>query len=240
MTSPETLYYEAATPGAATPSRLALTAEAYGYDGLIIRSSPDDEPQPYPDVGIDLVSGIELDPSDRAQASGAIGHYRSQCDLLLVRGGETELNRYVLEEPRVDVLSAPFAGTGDLNHVLANTAAANDVAVELRLEPVLRDSGQRRISHIKQLRKAIELLTAAEAPYVVTAAATSHLELRSPRDLQSLASVLGLESVVEDPPGVLADGLSRWARITQRNRSRRSESFIEPGIYRGHPEEKHE
>lgn len=231
MTTFESQYYEAAQPGTATPSRIALTAEEHGYSGVVLRTPPTTHPQSVPDVGIDVVDGIELAPTTRAEASGAIGHYRSQCELLMVRGGSPTLNRYVLEEPKVDVLTAPFAEDGDLNHVLVRAAATNNVAIELRLEPVLRSQGSHRIRQLKRLRKAIELLLDADAPYVVSVAPTSHLELRSPRELTALGEILPLDGVAVESTELIADGLTQWGEIVERNRTRQSAAFIEPGIY---------
>lgn len=233
MTTADAPYYEAVQPGPATPSRIALAAAEYGYDGVVLRTPPAAHPQSVSDVGVDVVDGIELTPTTRAEASGAIGHYRSQCELLLVRGGTPALNRYIVEDSKVDVLTAPFADDGDLNHVLAQAAATNDVAIELRFGPVLRSQGGQRIRQLKQLRKAIELVRDAGAPYVVTAAATSHLELRSPRALTALGEVLPLDGVAVNTPTVIADGLTQWAEITERNRTRQSARFIEPGVYHG-------
>lgn len=238
MTASDHRDYEAVAPSTATPSRLALIAERYGYDGLVVRRPPRADPQPRPDVGIDLVDGIELDPDDRAQASGAIGHYRKECELLLVRGGSPSLNRYLLEEPRVDVLTAPLADTGDLNHVLARAAATNDVAVELRLGPLLFERGRPRSGHLKALRKAIELVMDADAPYVVSAAAKSHFELRSPRDLAALGTLLELDGVAADPTEIFRSGLVHWSTIVDRNRRRQSAGFVEPGVYQGEPEDR--
>ncbi len=226
--------YEAVRPRDATVSRLALTVTEYGYDGLVVRATPDDletvrtqaaaVPQ---SVGI----GLELNPATRQEASGAVGHYRSECDLLLVRGGTPDLNRFAVEDPRVDVLTAPMAEQGDINHVIAAAAATNGVAVELNLGPILRTSGGRRVQAIRDRRKLIELLDDADALWVTSADAADHLQVRAPRDLVALGEVIGVGT---DP---IETGLATWDRLLERSQQRQDPSMIEPGVYRGRPED---
>jgi len=226
--------YEAVRPRDATVSRLALTVAEYGYDGLVVRAVPEDlgtlktqaaaVPQ---SVGV----GLELNPANRQEASGAVGHYRSECDLLLVRGGTPDLNRFAVEDPRVDVLTAPMAEQGDVNHVIAAAAATNSVAVELNLGPILRTSGGRRVQAIRDRRKLIELLEDANTPWVASADAADHLQVRAPRDLVALGEVIGVGT---DP---IETGLATWGRLLERNQQRQDPSVIEPGVSRGRPED---
>ncbi len=225
--------YEAARPDKATTARLAYTAAEYGYEGLIIRATPDtveDVREVAADIPLDIGIGIELDPVDRQEASGAVNHYRSACDLLFVRGGSPTLNRFAVENARVDVLTAPMARNGDINHVIAKAAADHHVAIELRLAPVLRGRGGTRARAIRDRRKLMDILDATDAPYVVSADAHSHLQLRAPRALQALGEVIGLSETR------IAAGLDRWGSLLKRARNRQSETYIEPGVRRGHPD----
>ncbi len=224
--------YEAAQLGTTTPARLAYTAAEYGYAGLVLRTSPgvdrtfslDRIPEP------DLAVAIELDPATPQEASGAINHYRSACDLLFVRGGTTRLNRFAVEDPRVDVLTAPFADDGDINHIMTNAAAANNVAIEIRLGQALRARGGTRTRAIKDLRKLHGLLDDADAPYVVSGAPTGHLQLRAPSELRALGGTIGVD------PAMIDHGLAAWGRRLQANRQRRDTTTIEPGVRRGRPD----
>src|SRR5438309_10712205 len=64
---------------------------------------------------------------------------RKKYDLLLVGGGDLELNRIACETPEVDILTHPENERIDsgLNHVLVNLAAKNNVAIEVNFREVL-------------------------------------------------------------------------------------------------------
>ncbi|MFD1567158.1 RNase P subunit p30 family protein [Halolamina litorea] len=215
--------------GQSTAARQAKTAAEYGFDGMVVRTreADYDRHELADRQGIDVVRGIEIDAADPEGASGAVGNHRSDCTVLLVRGGTDALNRFAVEQDRVDVLARPFEGGGDVNHVLVKEAVEHGVRIEFDLGVVLRDDGGTRVRKLRKLRKLRELIDYYDAPYVVSATPTSHLRLRAPRELAALGEQIGLGA-----DGV-REGLAEWGRLAVRNRERLSDSFISPGVKRG-------
>jgi ribonuclease P/MRP protein subunit RPP1 len=212
--------------GRATAARLAKTAAAYGYEGVVIRNHGDAQTEYDPDrigsrYGIDVVPGIEIRSDDPGQASGLVGNYRSKRTIVCVHGGP--LNRFAVEQPTVDVLAHPMRD-GDINHVLAKTATENGVHLEFNFARVLRAEGGKRVRAIQGLCKLRELTEKYDTPYVVSADARSHLQLRAPRELLAVGETIGF-----DREGIEA-GLRAWGELAERNRRRRSESVVEPGV----------
>ena len=253
--------FEAATArpaGESTVARLALTAADYGYDGLVVLN-PGNRLAEYnrgavaDEYGIDVVDGVEIVASDPAQASGFLGNHRPKRTIVAVRGGTDAMNRFAVEHPAVDVLTQPFGIAGDdvtganddtntersrrdaggsvtVDHVLAKSAAENGVRIAFSFAPLLRDAGGSRVRAIQSLRKLRELVAQYDAPYVITADGASHLGLRAPKDL------LALGDVVDFTPDEVRAGLEEWRTLTERNRSRQSEQFVEPGVWRDEDE----
>jgi ribonuclease P/MRP protein subunit RPP1 len=231
MTAP----YETAHPppdGRSSVARLALTAAEQGFDGLVVRGRPaettDDAEAIGRRYGLDVVEGCELWADDRARLASLIGRERERRTVVCVRGGEH--NRLACEDVRVDVLARPMAD-GDVNHVLARAAADNGVRLEFDFGPVLRTSGGERVQALRGLRKLREIVVACDAPFVVSADARSHLQLRAPRELVAVGEQVGFTREQVEA------GLAEWGRLAARNRERRSDSFIEPGVRTGRYEE---
>ncbi|MGM0446827.1 MAG: RNase P subunit p30 family protein [Methanobacteriota archaeon] len=240
--------------GEATVARHAATAARNGYDGIVVRSRdaidsaaggeqsgsapPDTDGSPVRDpdalreeYGIDVVDAVEVDADDPTSASGAVGNYRSDRTVVCVAGGDDALNRFAVEQPRVDVLVRPMADGGDFNHVLAKAARGNGVRVEFDFGPALRETGGKRVRALADLRKLREIVDHYDAPYVVSANARSHLGLRAPRELVAVGEAVGFDAEA------VREGLRAWGDLVERNRERRSEGFIEPGVRRGRYEE---
>ncbi|WP_418282018.1 RNase P subunit p30 family protein [Halorubrum sp. DTA98] len=242
--------------GDATVARHARTAARHGYDGIVVRTREaldvsdaagsseavdDRDGAAAPsggsigalreEYGIDVVDAVEIDADDPGRAGGAVGTHRSDHTIVCVGGGDDRLNRYAVEEPRVDVLVRPAGARGGFNHVLAKAARDNDVHVEFDFGPVLRSTGGQRVRALAGLRKLREIVTYYDAPHVVSANAASHLELRAPREVVAVAETAGFDA------DWIREGLAAWGEIAARNRDRRSEAFIEPGVRRGRYEE---
>ena len=149
----------------------------------------------------------------------------------MLRGGSPEVNRFAVEAPRIDVLTAPMADGGNFNHVLATAAADNDVAVEFDFGPVLRRDGGPRVRALQRLRKLRELVADADAPFVVSAGPRSHLQQRAPRELVAVGEAVGFDGET------IQAGLDAWGDIVSRNRHRQSDAFVAPGIEVDRPEE---
>ena len=212
--------------GRATVARLAKRAATYGYGGIVVRNhggeaATYDRGRLVETYGIDLVPGIEIRVEEPGRASGLIGNYRSKRTIVCVHGGD--LNRFAVEQPQVDVLAHPMED-GDVNHVLAKTAAENGVHLEFNFGRVLRAEGGDRVQAIQGLRKLREMVTQYDAPYVVSADAGSHLALRAPRELLAVGETIGFDR------GMIEAGLTAWREIAERNRDRQSDSVIEPGV----------
>ncbi|WP_122090110.1 RNase P subunit p30 family protein [Halalkalicoccus subterraneus] len=226
--------YEAvdATPeGRATPARFACTAREYGFSGLVVRSGVADAERITERYEIDVVSGTEVRAENPQKASGHLGNRREEYTVLALRGGTNDLNRFAVEQPRVDVLTKPMADEGDFNHVLAKAAAKNGVRVEFDFSRVLRQAGGPRVQALSDMRKLRELVVQYDAPFVVSASPESHLQLRGPRELIAVGEEIGFTAEQVE------EGLREWGRLAQRNRAIASESFIEPGVRRGRYEE---
>lgn len=215
--------------GDATVARQALTADEYGYDGVVVRNhgdrQADYDPEAIADAyDVDVVVGIELRSDDRSQLSSLLHRYREERTLVCVHGGDDDVNRFACESERVDVLAHPTRDGGEFNHVLAKAAKRNGVRVEFDLGPVLRDDGGSRVRTLRKLRKLREIVDYYDTPYVVTASPTSHLEFRSPRELVAVGKQAGFDAEW------LREGLREWGRRADHNREVASESFIAPGV----------
>jgi len=213
--------------GRATVARLAKRAAAYGYEGIVVRNHGDAQASYDADrvaeaYDIDVVVGIEIRAEAPGRASGLIGNYRSKRTVVCVHGGE--LNRFAVEQPQVDVLTHPM-DDGDVNHVLAKTAAENGVHVEFNFGRVLGSDGGQRVQAIQGLRKLRELVEQYDTPYVVSADAESHLAMRAPRELLALGETIGFDRET------IEAGLRAWGEIATRNRQRQSGSVLEPGVW---------
>ncbi len=218
--------------GTSTLSRMAATASDYGFSGIIVRNPPNDPPNPNLQTisdtfDIELFSGIELSEKNQSTLSGHIGGNRNKTPLLCIRGGETSLNLFASKQKNLDVLCHPLGTQKNISHVMVKEAKKNNVRIEINFSGILRESGKNRIKSLKRLKKQWDIISAYNAPFVVSSDPSSHLELRSPRELMAVGGLIGME------PEDVETGLLEWGTILSRNLDNLSGKYADLGVIRG-------
>jgi len=135
---------------------------------------------------------VFLEADDWGELKGKIGNEREDADVLVFKDGDAELNRKAAGDSRVDIILHPENGRKDsgIDHVIAEEAAENSVAIGLDLKQ-LEASSKTRSHILKHWRKNLMLCDKFDTPYIITSGAEEKYELRAPRDLASVIDSLG-------------------------------------------------
>ncbi len=130
----------------------------------------------------------------------------SGAEVLVYLGGKNKLNRKAVEDSRIDILLHPEHHRNDsgLNHVLVKEAAKNNVSIGMDFSKLY--SAERKDKVMADWRKNLKLCEKYGAPYIITTNASEKRELRAPRDLAALVTVLdgnGIKAVKHRPKKIL-------------------------------------
>ena len=109
--------------------------------------------------------------------------------LIFVRGGDLKLNRGIVQEKRVSVLSNPYP----IDDVTARKASENKIAFEINVEEIIRRRGYARSRLIENLKNTIRVSKKNHAPLVITSGSANEFTLKSPRTLVAFGKILGME-----------------------------------------------
>ncbi|WP_297498448.1 Ribonuclease P protein component 3 [Thermococcus sp.] len=114
--------------------------------------------------------------------------------ILYVQGGDMRVNRAAIESG-VDALISPWFGRKDsgFDHTLAGMASRRNVAIGFSLSPLLKASPYERTLTLRFMMKVWELTKKYRVPRFITSSAESRWEVRSPGDLMSLGTNIGME-----------------------------------------------
>lgn len=183
--------------GAASASRMALTAKELGYQGIIICNQEPNKifmPQATEMIrGIDVAIGVEVTASGSKALKSRISALRARYPFLMVSAGSEETIRAASEDPNVDLLMHPCEVRRPLTIATARAAKLNQICIGFDLSPLVTLRGSSRSRWLEAARRNLQLLRKFELLPVITASARSHLDLRSPRDLIAMAEVAGFE-----------------------------------------------
>lgn len=165
---------------------------------------------------------VFLEASDWGELKRKINQNREEADVLVFKGGDAELNRKAAEDTRIDVLLHPEKGRKEsgIDHVIAEKAAENRVAIGFDLQQLISDEKQQ--THVLTAwSKNLELCEKYDTPYIITTGARRESDLRAPRDLASIIKSLGFKGnrAVSSHPRQI---LERVERVDE-------DGFIRPG-----------
>lgn len=166
---------------------------------------------------------VFLEADDWGELKRKIGDKREDCDVLVFRGGDEELNRKAASDPRVDVILHPEKGRKDsgIDHVVAEAAAENRVAIGFDLQQLLVE-GKEQAHVLNHWRRNLKLCEKYDTPYIVTCHAAEKLDMRAPRELKAIVDSLGYDGkkAVSDHP----------AAIIERAKKAEGGSVVRPGV----------
>jgi len=179
------------------------------------------------DVGIDLVTRVDLASRSPSQLLGELRHFRRRFEVVSVVCTSKAVARQAAKDRRVDILS--FPGTNYrgryFDHAEAKLASQALSSLEVDITPLLWSKGFSRIRLLSSLRKEVATARKFGVPVAISSGATEAHLLREPYDCAALASLFDMAV----PPALHALSEAPLA-IVERNRAKLSPDFVAPGI----------
>jgi ribonuclease P/MRP protein subunit RPP1 len=207
--------------GSDSPSRLALSARRLGYSGIVICNHTGLDSAFGPEAAknirrIDVAWGIEVVSASTKGLQNQISSVRDQVDFLSVHGGTEVINRAACEDPSVDMLAHPDCCGQSLSIAAVRAASQNEVAIGFDLRPMIQLRGGPRSKWLTIFRRNLELARKFDLEMIINTDARSHLDLRAPREMITLAKLAGMEQEEAEaalmyPQNIIELNRKRWA-----------------------------
>lgn len=176
---------------------------------------------------VNVLLGVEIMAKNTQDLANKVNRFRDIADIIIVSGGDIDINRAACENPKVDVLAHPEFKRKDsgLDHVIAAAAAKNRVAIELNFRSFLHASGRARTYLLASMERNAMLCKKFGAPIIVASAAESTWEMRAGKELSALAYLAGMD--VENAVNSVS---SIPEFIVRHVKEVKSPEFVAPGI----------
>lgn len=131
----------------------------------------------------------------------------SSNKITILESPDPDLSAKAVELDKLDAILSPERGRKDsgMNHVIAKAAEKNDTAVILQTRDLLT-SRKNRMHTLSHWRTIIKLYQKYGFDLILSTGAEDKLQLRNPRDIESLLKTLGVDDskpVTENPQKLL-------------------------------------
>ena len=178
-------------------------AEKLGYSGIVICDDYESKEKlaelknliKEVETEIEVYPGVLIKADSVNEMKEKISKVRESALVVVVAGGNYEINRAACDDPRVDILAHPEQGRIDsgLDDVCMEAATHNNVAIQINFREILYSFRKQRSYTLNHITKNIELANHFRTPVIICSGARSTWDMRAPRELVSIANVLGLE-----------------------------------------------
>ncbi|MFH0889684.1 MAG: RNase P subunit p30 family protein [Candidatus Aenigmatarchaeota archaeon] len=207
-------------------------AKKLGWSGVALCCSPDSESfdkqlkilDSLKTSDFDVVKAVEIKAENLQEFYKTIDSVRKKVEIIVVSGGDIEVNKAAVETKEVDVLSHPERQRNDsgIDAVMAKTAADNQVHIELNFREVLNSYRKSRVHVLSHMRQNLKLSGKYGFPIAITSGAYSKWELRAPRELAAFGLNLGMH--------LDATFQSLAVQRLDINRQKLSKDWVMPGV----------
>ncbi|MBD3206791.1 hypothetical protein GF319_10690 [Candidatus Bathyarchaeota archaeon] len=174
---------------------------------------------------IDVVSKLNITPKNPNFLLQSLKKYRWKYEVISVTCFTKSVARQAGRDHRVDTMKFPLKGN-NFDYHQANLMKNTGSSLEIEIRHLLEDDPQQLERNIKHLGKQVRIARRHEIPIILTSGAYSKYQLRTPRAIIALSSLLEIEEhdaerMITETPNCIID----------RNRERLSEKFVMPGVW---------
>lgn len=144
---------------------------------------------------VEIIQGVNVVSQSVSEMKETLNKVREKVNLIVVSGGDYSINRAACDDSRVDILIHPELERPDsgLDEPCLEAATNNNVAIGISLRQILYNFRKPRAYILNHIAKNLMLCDHFKTPVVVCSCAQSTWGMRSPRELVSMANVLGLD-----------------------------------------------
>jgi ribonuclease P/MRP protein subunit RPP1 len=189
--------------GENTNEEIVRFAEKLGYFGIAIcdtfqtKEKIEEFKESINNIETDLevYPGVYIQAKDVPELKEIISKVREKVLVVVVAGGNYNINRAACNDPRVDMLAHPESRRIDsgLDQVCLEAATRNNVAIQINFREILYSFRKPRSYIMNHIAKNIRLTDHFKTPLIVCSGAQSIWDMRAARELVSIANVLGLD-----------------------------------------------
>ncbi|MCD6368094.1 MAG: hypothetical protein J7L45_03355 [Candidatus Aenigmarchaeota archaeon] len=146
-------------------------------------------------TNIDLITSVEIIASGTRDLKRKVSKFRKMAEVIIVYGGEYNINRIAAEDERVDIISHPEYKRKDsgLDEIIARSAKERNVAIEINFNEILETYRKIRSHVFNHMMKNISICKKHNTMMVISSDAKSPWEMRDPRELSSIGQILGMD-----------------------------------------------
>ena len=200
-------------------------AKQFGFDGFAVQGQIG-EPIETRDDGFVLLNRYNLPQNSKRGMMNKVKQYRKNAIIVTAPLTNVNLANWAAQESAIDMLTLiPPYHEHRLRKTTAKLAASNGTMLEVPIAPLLTTDGMMRARILKAFRESVATAIGSGMAIILSSGATKPLGMRSPRAMQYIGQILGMESTMTK-----VCVCENTVQIINRNMQKIADGYIQEGI----------
>ena len=195
-----------------------------GYGGVAVAGSQTLEGLEAP-WGLYVISRVDLKPKTAGALKASLSRVRPLYVVVAVECHSKAVARQAARDHRVDVVYFPPGSGLWFDEAEARLASQTDCAYEINLTELLTLIAGRDTHGLRRVAEGVWNAWRRDVPVILSTGASNRLEMREPRGLASLMTLLDID--LEDAVEMIS---TNPQSIVERNRGKLSGEYVAPGV----------
>jgi RNase P/RNase MRP subunit p30 len=200
-------------------------AQKLGFTGLATPHTENASEHSFANSRFSVLKRADLTGNNLKSIRKRVDDVRGHSMIVAVDLTSVETANWAADDKRVDLLTLNHLRDYRLRDTTARLGATSNTALEIKFGPLLKLAGLSRSKVIKMYRESISTAIGSGMQVILSSGAEHPLHMRSPRAMQYLCELLGMEPKYAEHAVNQAP-----VDIVKRNRRRFSSDYIRDGL----------
>jgi RNase P/RNase MRP subunit p30 len=168
-------------------------AQKLGFTGFATPHTENEPEHSFANSRFSVLKRADLTGNNIKSIRKRVDDVRKHSMIVSVGLASVETANWAADDKRVDLLTLNHLRDYRLRDTTARLGAASNTALEIKFEPLLNLAGLNRSKVIKMYRESISTAISSGMQVILSSGAKHPLHMRSPRAMQYLCELLGME-----------------------------------------------
>ncbi len=146
-------------------------------------------------TNLELYIGVRIKENNASLIYKSVQKVYKRADLVMVDGGENNINRTICENSLIDIINHPYDNrqNSGINHVLSKLLVENNITVNINLNDILSNWRYFRVRLLNQINQLLYLEKKYKFRVILTSGSMSFYDVKSPDSMLRLCNLLDVD-----------------------------------------------
>lgn len=147
---------------------------------------------------LDLYQGVYINHTNPQLLTKTVLKYHRRSDILMVNGGNDNINRTACQMSQIDIINEPYISNGNsgINHILSKMLVENNISININYNSILRSRGYYKAKLLSQINQLFKLQEKYQFNTIISSGSKTFYDVKSPEAMLMLGKLFNTDNKV--------------------------------------------